>query len=230
MPSIAAIDDRDKTDQQHQESVVFVRVARTVSVSGAMMAGSNSEKSATLIPSALKEATEPFFQVDVMQNLAYRLLVASVFLTLPGFASAARPGFGFRLNGLGVELKLLQEIPNTAKNPIRTRKYEATVKQGSTFVLDVGQYLMGGGLPKPQRVAIAAATGEWQHDTSVSATPSKLKDKKFTQAGPTTTFTALKQGKKRLIFELDDRPNEKRKNLSSPTHVVWRFEVELFVE
>ena len=72
--------------------------------------------------------------------------------------------------------------------------------------------------------------GEWGHDESLSAQPSTLKGEKFSQPGPTTVVTALKSGKTTLVFELDDRPNPKRKNLSSPTHVVWRFEVEVTVE
>lgn len=158
-------------------------------------------------------------------------LVVALSLSIPaGSATASRPHFVFDLNGYDVELKLTETIPNSAADPKHTRRYSATVQQGKTFTLDVGQYLQGGELAEPQRAEIAAATGAWEHVERVRAQPTKLEDVPHSQAGPTTRFTALTPGKTTLVYQLDDRPNPGRKNLSSPTHVVWRFEVVLTVE
>ena len=155
--------------------------------------------------------------------------LAMLALASPESAFANRPGFGFRLDGHDIELKLDKETPNTAANPTHTRTYSATVKKGATFTLDVGQYLMGAGLPEPQRAEIGAPTGKWVHDDHVSAAPQKLDGEEFSKPGPTTRFTAVKSGSTTLVFELDDRPNPDRTNLNSPTHVVWRFEVVVTV-
>ncbi len=158
-------------------------------------------------------------------------LVAVLSLSiLAGSASASRPHFVIDLRGYDVELKLTETIPNSAADPKHTRRYSATVSRGKTCTLDVGQYLQGGELPQPQRTEIAAEAGAWEHDERVRAQPTKLEDAPHSQAGPTTRFTALTPGKSTLVYELDDRDNAGRKNLSSPTHVVWRFEVELTVE